>query len=151
MCLPYIDPEILDTGYASKKSDQRALAVIVCELLSGKREKELGDIIHKVESGKCPQELRYVSEKVRDVIFRAIARSPKDRFPSVGTFASAFVAACAENGVPIGEHVLPMMQEVKKHVEAETNNLYLCGLVAESVQATRDAKRSSADMPEKAC
>ncbi len=30
-------------------------------------------------------------------------------------------------------------------------NLYLCGLVAESVQATRDAKRSSADMPEKAC
>jgi hypothetical protein len=121
--IPYMDPELLQGGRASKKSDQRALAVMVCEWFSGKRDQELGEMIYKwLGSGRCPRELRSVPDKVREVLFRAVAGNPKDRFPSVGTFASAFVAACAEHGVPIEEHVLPMMKEIREHVEAEANN-----------------------------
>ena len=119
----YMDPAILRDGYASQKSDQRALAVLVCELFSGKRDQELGEMIRKWSRiDRCPRELRSVPEKVREVLFRALAPEPKGRFSSVGTFASAFVAACAEHGVSIGEHLLPMMQEIKKHVEAQANN-----------------------------
>ena len=119
----YMDPAILKYGYASQKSDQRALAVLVCELFSGKRDQELGEMIRKWSRiDRCPWELRSVPDKVREVLFRALAYEPKDRFSSVGTFASSFVAACAEYGVPIGEHLLPMMREIKKHVEAQANN-----------------------------
>jgi serine/threonine protein kinase len=123
--IPYMEPELLLGGRASNKSDQRALAVMVCEWLSGKRDQELGDIIYTLGSDKCPPgyppELGYIPEEIRRVIFRGMARCPKDRFPSVGAFAGAFVEACAEHGgVPIEEHLSPpMMDELRKHVEME--------------------------------
>jgi serine/threonine protein kinase len=121
--IPYMDPELLRGGRASKRSDQRSLAVMVCEWLSGKHDRELGNIIYQwLGNGRCPQELRDVPEKVREVLFRALAQNPKDRFSSVGMFTGVFVGACAEQGVPIGEHLLPMMDELRKNVEKEATN-----------------------------
>jgi serine/threonine protein kinase len=121
---PYMDPEFLLGGRASNKSDQHALAVMVCKWLSGMGNRELSDMIYKLGSDKCPpgwypSELGDVPEKIRRVILRGMARKPKDRFPSVGAFAGAFVEACAEHGVPIEEHLLPLMDELRKHVGME--------------------------------
>ncbi len=102
---PYMDPEyMLGFGPARPASDQYALGVMVYEWLSGSLPFQgNGNMIaaqHLAEAR--PESLRgriagissKIEKKIEKVVFKALARNPKDRFKSVTEFAQAFERAC---------------------------------------------------------
>lgn len=90
----YIAPEQLQREPV-RESDQYALAIIVYEWLlgappfRGRTWQELGyQQVHTAPASLREQGIP-ISQEVEDVIFRALAKDPKQRFASVGSFADA--------------------------------------------------------------
>ncbi len=95
--LPYMAPEQIE-GHPRAASDQYALAVVVYEWLCGERpfEGSVTEIIVKHLSMPPPplrERLPTISAEVEQVVLRALAKEPKERFASVHDFASALEQA----------------------------------------------------------
>jgi WD40 repeat protein len=94
----YMAPEMF-RGKPEKASDQYSLGVVVYEWLSGKRPFTEGNFIqlgfqHAQEPVPPLREhLPALSARVEAVVMRALAKAPKDRFPSVRAFAQALEEA----------------------------------------------------------
>jgi hypothetical protein len=103
----YMDPDYMLGGPPRPASDQYALGVMVYEWLSGKRPFQ-GDnnrIVAQHQYNVPPPTLHNISGISREmerVVFRALKKDPKDRFPDVKTFAEAFKQACGD-GSPSGK------------------------------------------------
>ena len=94
---PYLAPERLQ-GHTRRASDQYSLAVIVYEWLAGKRPFEGSDleICLQHEKEPPPPLARYnssISPAIEQVIMKALAKSPDDRYKSVSDFATALDSA----------------------------------------------------------
>jgi serine/threonine protein kinase len=91
----YAAPEQI-AGKARKESDQYGVAAVLYQWLSGSfpfdnlLEKITPDSRPKPLIGKIPG----ISQEMQDVLFKGLAREPKDRYPDVRTFAKAFKRAC---------------------------------------------------------
>ncbi len=100
----YISPEQLQ-GKPTFASDQYSLAVVAYEWLCGKRPFE-GDIwaLFHQHMYVAPPPLRQtcpdVPAAVEEVILRALAKEPQQRFPSVTDFAIALKKACQPPSQP---------------------------------------------------
>ncbi|HEX4459707.1 MAG TPA: serine/threonine-protein kinase [Polyangia bacterium] len=97
----YMSPEQArgDVQSVNAKADQFSLATIVYEALSGKAAFVAeGDtpytVLYKIVH-KDPPPLTDQQPEVRDVLTRALAKEPADRYPDVAEMAEALVAALA--------------------------------------------------------
>jgi len=94
----YAAPERWDGAPATAASDQYAFAVLVYYMITGEkpfqgRGKKLRDQ-HINQSPPLPQTYRAdLSLAVNDVLLRALAKRPEDRYPTITDFARAFETA----------------------------------------------------------
>ncbi len=108
----YMAPE-QSQGKPCPASDQYALAVVVYEWLSGSRPFQGGPleviIQHRVDPppslhAVCPE----ISLQVEQVILKALAKAPEERFPTMAHFARAFHIAMGETHVQM--RTIPNLQ-----------------------------------------
>ena len=108
--LPYMAPEQL-RGMPVAASDQYSLAVMVFEWLCGRRpytasEPETLLQQQEHEALPLPQSLNSaISSGVEQVLLRALALHPEDRFPTIQKFADAYLRALM--GIPVVEEREP--------------------------------------------
>lgn len=112
----YMSPEQIQGLPIDSQSDQFSLGVVVYELLSGEKP-FAADTLPALFYAICKREPkplhelnRGLSETVEVVMRRALAKEPKDRFPSCSDFIGALSIAIAESpkSVPAtGESVAP--------------------------------------------
>jgi Rad3-related DNA helicase len=96
--IPYMAPEHLH-DQPTAASDQYSLAVIVYELLCGRRpyqatEQEL--LLMQQEQLPLPPPSKFneaISSAVEQVIMRALTRDPEERFPHIQAFADHYLSA----------------------------------------------------------
>jgi serine/threonine-protein kinase len=98
----YMSPEQIQGLPIDGQSDQFSLAVVVYELLSGEKP-FTADTLPALFFAICKQEPRplheikpALSETVNVIMRRALAKEPKDRFPSCSDFIGALSIAVAE-------------------------------------------------------
>jgi eukaryotic-like serine/threonine-protein kinase len=96
--LPYIAPEQI-LKMPRPASDQYALGIMVYEWLCGKRpfDELEGSIIHHHVHTPPPalrEQLSTISPAVENVVLKALAKNPKERFDTVQAFAFALEQAC---------------------------------------------------------
>ncbi len=99
----YMSPEQIQGLPIDGKSDQFSLAVVLYELLSGEKP-FTADTLPALFFAICKQEPRplheinpALSETVDVILRRALAKEPKDRFPSCSDFIGALSIAVAES------------------------------------------------------
>ncbi len=95
--VPYMAPEQI-RGKPVPASDQFALGIIVYEWLCGTRpfRGSYWDIVNQHLKDPIPplqEQLPNLAPAVNDVVMRALAKNPQDRFPSVEDFANALAQA----------------------------------------------------------
>jgi serine/threonine protein kinase len=95
--LPYMAPEQFQ-GKPRAASDQYALAVVVYEWMAGARpfQGTTSEILLQHMHAEPPslvEQLPTLPKQIEQVVFQALAKQPKDRFPSVQDFANALQAA----------------------------------------------------------
>ncbi|GHO93381.1 hypothetical protein KSF_034290 [Reticulibacter mediterranei] len=110
----YMAPE-QSQGKACYASDQYALAIVVYEWLAGRRPFQ-GSYVevavqHRMDSPPrlcelCPE----VSLQIEQVVFKALAKGPEDRFPSVRDFAQAL-----HNALQEAMAASPSMQQIREY------------------------------------
>jgi serine/threonine protein kinase len=98
----YMAPEMWRDESVTPTIDQYALAVVIYELLTGRRpfEADTPYVLltkHLNETPPPPHTLRPgTPEAISDVLSRALAKKAEDRFETVGAFATAFDGAAAQ-------------------------------------------------------
>ncbi|MBI2322811.1 MAG: serine/threonine protein kinase, partial [Chloroflexi bacterium] len=101
----YLAPELATGASPSPASDQYALAVVAFEVLAGQRPFQGDDPLavlyaHTHEQPLAPTTLRPdLPPAVDDVVLRALAKDPLQRFPTCAAFAAALAEAL---GLPSG-------------------------------------------------
>lgn len=93
----YMAPEQIE-GYCCLESDQYALGVVVYEWLSGVRpfQGSVGEIVQQHLSTRPPSMCELIPAlppTLEEVVFRALAKDPQDRFEDVRDFAVALRSA----------------------------------------------------------
>ncbi len=92
---PYMAPEQWLGRKQDGRADQYALACVLYELLSGAPPFagvfETGDpaIMERAVLGRAPDEIEGVDPATNDAFLRALAKDPKDRFPTCAAFVAA--------------------------------------------------------------
>ncbi len=95
----YMSPEQVRGDAVDGRSDQFSLAVIVYELLTGKKPFEAGNLtatLYRLVSEDPVPPRRFdagISPELERVVLRALSKSPADRFDSCSAFAGAFATA----------------------------------------------------------
>jgi serine/threonine protein kinase len=94
---PYLAPERL-LGHTQRASDQYSLGIVVYEWLTGRRPFEGSDLeICQKHERQTPPPLHsnypYISPGVEEVVMKALAKMPADRYKSVRDFAQALDSA----------------------------------------------------------
>jgi serine/threonine-protein kinase len=95
--ISYMAPEYLGSGKATPSSDLFAVGVIIYEILSGGRKPFTGDnpgevlnaILKLPPTALDPHEAQEVPGGFLDVVARALAKDPADRYPTAAALASA--------------------------------------------------------------
>ncbi|MDR3671820.1 MAG: protein kinase [Holophaga sp.] len=93
----YMAPEYLDSGKAGPASDIFAMGVILYEILSGGRRPFTGEtatsvltaILRKPPAPFLPEEVQAAPPAILEVVNRALAKLPEDRFSSADALAEA--------------------------------------------------------------
>ena len=94
----YMSPEQVRGDPVDGRSDQFSLAVIVYELLTGKKPFDTGNVTSTIyrlvnEDPHAPRTLApNVSPELERVLLRAMSKDPAKRFSSCGAFARAFAS-----------------------------------------------------------
>lgn len=103
----YMAPEMVQ-GKAQIASDQYALGIVAYEWLCGARpfNGTVPEIIVQHLSASPPslrQKIPTLAADIEEVVFKALAKEPQQRFATIQAFANAFSQACApyiKQGVP---------------------------------------------------
>jgi serine/threonine-protein kinase len=98
----YLAPEYIQTGRASSLGDVWAVGVMLYEGLTGKRPFDgegptgiLYRIVHEPLPPLPERDLHSVNPAVRELLAKALAKNPAERFPSASAFAQA-LRACKD-------------------------------------------------------
>jgi eukaryotic-like serine/threonine-protein kinase len=116
--LGYMAPEYVETGKADRRADVFALGAVLWECLTGERlfqastELELMKQVARCEVIPPSQRLSSSPADLDDVVTKALARSPDDRFASAADFAEALESAARKADL-LGTH-----RDVAKLVDA---------------------------------
>jgi CHASE2 domain-containing sensor protein/predicted Ser/Thr protein kinase len=103
--LDYIPPEQINGQDVDARADVYALGCVLYELVTGRvpfeRDSEVAKLFAHVSSEppSAREHRPELSEQVDEVIRRAMAKRPQDRYPSAEEFARAATAALAQRGV----------------------------------------------------
>ena len=95
----YMSPEQVRGDPVDGRSDQFSLAVIVYELLTGRKPFDTGNVTSTIyrlvnEDPDAPRTLApSISRELERVLLRAMSKDPAKRFGSCGAFAKAFASA----------------------------------------------------------
>ena len=105
--LPYMAPEQIE-GHPRAASDQYALGVVVYEWLCGARpfEGSVSEVMAQHLSLPPPplrERMPTISPEVEQVVLRALAKEPRERFASVADFAAALEQASQRALSPIAQ------------------------------------------------
>lgn len=100
----YMAPELLRGGVANDRSDLYALGTVAFEMLTGRpmvdADSERSVIRAHLNGVLLDQsQLGDVPTGVAEVLFKALAKAPEDRFESVAAFADALDAACDQGAL----------------------------------------------------
>jgi serine/threonine-protein kinase len=116
--LGYMAPEYVETGKADRRADVFALGAVLWECLTGGRlfqastELELMKLVARCEIDRPSKRASSSPPELDDVLARALARSPDDRFATAADFSEALEAAAREADL-LGTH-----RDVAKLVDA---------------------------------
>jgi serine/threonine protein kinase len=144
--LGYIAPEQIN-GDAVPASDQYGLAVVIYEWLSGKLPftgsySEVAQQHRYAPPPSLHKDNPIVSKSVEDTLFRALAKEPTRRFPSIQQFAEALAAAYMSRALPITPAqplAAPIQQPILIPQPAQTNHTPgMYEVTAPSLRASRD-------------
>ncbi len=94
----YMAPELIQ-GKPRPASDQYALAIVVYEWLCGGPPFEWHQVLHQQLAVPAPplrEKVPSIPLAVEQVVLRALAKDPQQRFPSVGAFATALEQAAQQ-------------------------------------------------------
>ncbi len=98
----YMSPEQIEGGVVDGRSDQFSLAVVVYELLAGRKpfEAQSTDLLFQQICGSAAQPIDEMdptlSRTVSKVMARALSKRPEDRFATVSDFVGALSIALGE-------------------------------------------------------
>ena len=105
--LDYVAPEQIEGRPTDARSDVYALACVLYESLTGRvpfaKDSEVATMYaHLNEAAPAPREsVPDLPPAIDEVLARALAKDPKERYPSAGDFATA--AAAAVRGTPVAQ------------------------------------------------
>jgi hypothetical protein len=102
----YMAPEYLDSGKATPACDIFALGVILYEIIAGGRRPFTGEtpttvltaILRQNPSPFTPEEVQAVNPLLLEVVNKALAKAPQDRYATADLMAAAIRAAVAGPG-----------------------------------------------------
>ncbi len=120
--VPYMAPEQAE-GHPCPASDQYSLAVVVYEWLCGQRPFHGSPVQIAIQHRLKPppslcEQNPQISPEVEQVVFKALAKEPADRFASVEIFAQALEAACsAEHTL----HITPSPEASPQRLSSESS------------------------------
>ena len=103
----YIAPEYLDTGKAGVSSDLFAVGVMLYEVLSGGRKPFAGEtttlvlnaILRNSPEPFHPEEIQGADPRLLEVVQKALAKRPEERFPNAEGLASAIREANSSEAI----------------------------------------------------
>ena len=107
---PYMAPEQWLGRKQDGRTDQYALACVLYELLSGAPPFagvfETGDpmIMMATVKGELPEEIENLDPATNAALLRALAKAPKDRFPSCAAFVAGLSTAKHTEGIETEEY-----------------------------------------------
>jgi serine/threonine-protein kinase len=124
--LPYLAPEELRAGATSPATDVFQLAAIAYELLSGRRAFDGAtppEIAQKVAAGRTDLEL--LPAGIGDVLARAFAPRPEDRWSNAGALADYLEAAMRKHPQPGGRSdvAAAVRRAMQKSLEIEAQQI----------------------------
>jgi len=98
----YMAPEQMD-GEPVPQSDQYSLGVVVYEWLTGSLPsmEQINGLGVKRPNSTLGKQLPEISSEVEDIVLRALANKPEDRFESIQAFASALKNALLSGLTPV--------------------------------------------------
>jgi tRNA A-37 threonylcarbamoyl transferase component Bud32 len=99
----YMSPEQVQGLPLDGRSDQFSLAVIAYEILTGERPfqgEHLSTVVYKIVTDE-PQPAHglngTLTQRIDDVLRKALSKNPEERFPNCSNFVGALELACAES------------------------------------------------------
>ena len=101
----FVAPEQAQGETPGPAADQYSLAVITHLLLSGRMPWRHADLTAAASPGPAPRisgEDRQFPDAVEDVVHRALARAPAERWPTVTAYVDALTTALGEASAPSG-------------------------------------------------
>jgi serine/threonine protein kinase len=121
----YAAPEFLN-GKTSSRSDQYSLAITWCHLRSGKL--PFTGTLAQVIAGHLKREpdLSMLPEAERNAVARALAKNPKDRWPSCSDFVRALHATALPATIPT---TIPLGAEIAYAAETRSSHRRLKPIV----------------------
>ena len=138
----YMAPEQIQ-GKARPASDQYALAVVVYEWLCGVRpfQGSFAEVCSQhlvVQPQPLRQKLSTISPEVEQVVMKALAKDPRQRFGSIEAFAAAFEEAAEgrTTGRNVGRLLATVLPEHVEHQEKEIANQQLAPLRLDGVHSS---------------
>ena len=99
----YMSPEQVQGLPVDGRSDQFSLAVIAFEILTGERPfsgEHLSTIVYRIVTEDPPTAQRLngtLTPRINEVLRKALAKNPAERFPNCSSFVGALELACAES------------------------------------------------------
>src|SRR3954451_21472846 len=111
--LDYVAPEQIKGARVDARTDVYALGCVLHELLTGQppfaaQEEKVAKIYAHLQEEPPPllTRSRALPEGLQDIVTRALAKEPHDRFPSAGDLARAATAALDARPVTVAEHTV---------------------------------------------
>jgi serine/threonine protein kinase len=99
----YMSPEQVQGTPLDGRSDQFSLAVIAYEILTGERPfqgERLSTVVYRIVSEEPQPAHRLngtLTQRIDDVLRKALSKKPEERFPTCSNFVGALELACAES------------------------------------------------------
>ncbi|MCJ7434490.1 MAG: serine/threonine protein kinase, partial [Anaerolineales bacterium] len=116
----YMAPEQATNKLVDARADIYALGVVLFEMVTG-RKPYIADtpmavlIMHSRDSLPRPRSFApNLPQEVENILFKALAKEPKDRYATAAQFAQALEAAVASSGMDRGEAWLPKLAGIAR-------------------------------------
>ena len=139
----YVAPEQIERGVVDRRADIFAAGIVLAELVIGKKlfrgPSQLG-VLLEIRDGRyttLEQNADRISKQMRSVIYKALARSPSDRYQTAAAFRDALIALITD------------ADAVRKNLAGFVENAREIGDTRRSLAVIEKRSDESADASEK--